>query len=92
VPGESRLRLFAECKLRMEFRTLLSVVVAFATFFPVMARAQGPPARDYLNTPIYQARFFVNFLASNAQTAASSDIPLPNNVTVSRNVFLSFLW
>jgi hypothetical protein len=72
--------------------TLLPIVAALATFLPVTAWAQGPPARDYLNTPIYQVRGFVDFLAGNAQTAASSDVPLPNNVTISRNAFLSVLY
>lgn len=86
------MRLFAECKFRMTRGTLSSMVVALVTLSPVATRAQGPPARDYLNTPVYQVRFFGDFVASNAQTAASSDVPLPNNVTVSRNGFFSLLW
>jgi hypothetical protein len=86
------LRSFIQSKLRITGTTLSSIVVALVTFSPAVMRAQGPPARDYLNTPIYQVRFFVNYLSSNAQTAASSDIPLPNNVTISHNGFLSFLW
>jgi hypothetical protein len=68
------------------------MVIALRTFCPGAATAQGPAAREYLNTPIYQVRFFSDFLVTNAETADSSDIPLPNNVTISRNEFLSFLW
>jgi hypothetical protein len=43
-------------------RTPLSIVIAFLVvflmFFPMTARAQSAPARDYLNTPVNQARFF----------------------------------
>lgn len=84
------LGLYTECELWMDLRTTL--IAACVMFFPVATKAQGPPARDYLNTPVYQARFFGEFIASNAQTAASSDIPLPNNVTISRNGFVSLLW
>jgi hypothetical protein len=70
----------------------LTEVLAFLTFFSVVTKAQGPAARDYLNTPVYQARFFVDLLATNAETAASSDIPLPNNSTISRNAFITLLW
>jgi hypothetical protein len=68
---------------------LLSMVVAF---FPTVTLGQGPPARDYLNTPVDQIRFFVDLVGSNAVTAAQSDLPLPNFETVTRNGFLSFLW
>jgi hypothetical protein len=55
-------------------------------------RAQGPPARDYLNTPVDQVRFFVDVLGTNGETAAQSDLPLPNFETVTRNGFISALW
>lgn len=76
----------------MALRTLLKFAVGFLTFVPVITTAQGPAARDYLNVPIYQIRGFADFLASNAETADSSDIPLPNNVTISRNAFVTLLW
>lgn len=76
----------------MTRRMLLSIVVALASFSPATTEAQGPAARDYLNTPIYQVRFFGDFVFSNAQTAAQSDIPLPNNVTISRLGFVNLLW
>ena len=70
----------------------MRIAVAIVTLFPVVAMAQGPAARDYLNTPVDQLRFFADFLGSNGETAAESDIPLPNNVTVTRNAFVSLLW
>jgi Putative MetA-pathway of phenol degradation len=76
----------------MTRRPLFSIVVALAMSSPEATRAQGPAARDYLNTPVNQARFFVDFLASNGETADSSDIPLPNSVTISRYAFFTLLW
>lgn len=92
MPGISILRLFAEWELWTTLRVPMSIAVGFIWFFPMTTRAQGPPAREYLNVPVYQARFFVDFIASNAETAAASDIPLPNNVTIGRNLFFSLLW
>ena len=86
------LRLFTEPKLSMTRRTLFCTLAALVTFYPAAARAQGPSARDYLNTPIYQVRFFTDFMASNGQTASSSDLALPNNVTVARNGFVTLLY
>jgi hypothetical protein len=73
-------------------RTRLSIVVALVTFFPVLTRAQGPAARDYLNTPVYAVRFFADFIGSSGETAAASDVPLPNNSMVGRNGFVSLLY
>jgi len=88
-----RLRSFAERELcTMLSRTPLSIVVAFVTFFPVTTKAQGPAARDYLNTPVYAARFFMDVLGTNGETAADSDVPLPNNVIITRNGFVSLLY
>lgn len=66
------------------------VVIAFVTFFPVTTWAQSP--RDYLNTPVNAASFFLDFLNTNSETAAESDLPLPNNVAVSRLGFATLLW
>jgi hypothetical protein len=86
-------RLSAECNIWTTLRILLSIVLSFAAmFFSVKTRAQGPAARDYLNTPVHQARFFGDFVFTNGETAAASDIPLPNNVTITRNGFLTLLW
>jgi hypothetical protein len=81
------------CYRRMRRLSLLTrTVVALGALLPVVTRAQGPPARDYLNAPVNTIRFFGDFVATNAETAADSDIPLPNNVMVGRQGFASLLW
>jgi Putative MetA-pathway of phenol degradation len=68
----------------------LSIVIAFLTFFAVSARAQSP--RDYLNTPVDAATLQVDFLNTNTETASASDLPLPNNLAVSRLGVFTLLW
>jgi hypothetical protein len=46
------LRLFGKCKLWTTRRTRLTIAVALIACFAVETRAQGPAARDYLNTPV----------------------------------------
>jgi hypothetical protein len=70
-------------------RTLI-VAVAFLTFLPVGTRAQSP--RDYLNTPVDAALHQLDFLITNTETASASDVPLPNNLAVSRIGAASLLW
>jgi Putative MetA-pathway of phenol degradation len=70
--------------------TPLSVVVAFIMFFPVSTRAQSP--RDYLNTPVDAALLQLDFLNTNTETASASDLPLPNNLAVSRLGVATLLW
>ena len=84
--------LFAQRKRWMSSlpKTPLSIVVAFITFFPVSTRAQSP--RDYLNTPVDAALLQLDFLNSNTETASASDLPLPNNLAVSRIGSASILW
>jgi hypothetical protein len=53
-------------------------------------RAQG--AREYLNTPVNAATGFVEFVGTKAQTAPSSDVPLPNNTAITRLGSGFFLW
>jgi hypothetical protein len=65
-------------------RTRLSIAVALLTLFPVTAKAQSAPAREFVNTPVNAARFFLDFISTKAETAAESDLPLPNNEAVSR--------
>lgn len=71
-------------------KALLTIAAAF--LLPLVTTAQGPPARDYLNTPVDQLRFFVYFVNSGAETAASTDLPSPNFETVGRNGVFSVLW
>ena len=83
----------AQGKRRMTLslpKTPLSIVVAFLTFFPVSTRAQSP--RDYLNTPVDAALLQLDFLNTNTETASASDLPLPNNIAVSRIGSASLLW
>jgi Putative MetA-pathway of phenol degradation len=95
IEGLPRLRgtlpLFAPSERWMPLpNTSLSVVVAFITFFLVTARAQSP--RDYLNTPVNAATLQLDFLNTNTETASASDLPLPNNVAVSRIGSANMLW
>ena len=71
-------------------RTPFVIVVAFITFFPVTTSAQSP--RDYLNTPVDASMFFLDLLNNNSETAAESDLPLPNNLAVSRVGVATVLW
>ena len=84
--------LFVESRFgTTRFRRASTIVAALVTLFPAV-RAQGPAARAYVNTPVNQVRFFADYLGSNGETADSSDIPLPNNVTVTRYGFLGLLY
>jgi hypothetical protein len=71
-------------------KTPLSIVVALLTFFTMNTRAQSP--RDYLNTPVDAALLQFDFLNTNTETAAASDLPLPNNLAVSRLGVATLLW
>jgi hypothetical protein len=71
-------------------KTPWSIVVAFITFFPVSTRAQSP--RDYLNTPVDAAVLQLDFMNTNTETASASELPLPNNLAVSRVGAGTFLW
>ena len=93
--GKSRSRLIAVCEFLMKLlRTPSSIVaaflVAFLAFSPMTTWAQS--ARDYLNTPVNQARFFLDFIDSSGETAAESDLPLPDIETVLRLASTSLLW
>jgi hypothetical protein len=73
-------------------RVLLSIIVGFVAIvvcFPVTTKAQG--ARDYLNTPVGWSGF-IDFTFSRAQSAASADLPLPNDLSVSRLTVPYFLY
>ena len=73
-------------------RTPVHIVVALVVLLPVTTRAQGPPAREYLNTPVYAARIFADFISSSGETAAASEVPLPNNEMIVRNGIVSLLY
>jgi hypothetical protein len=71
-------------------KTHLTVVVAIVILFPVRTKAQSP--RDFLNIPVDRALLQLDFLNSNTETAAASDLVLPNSLAVSRMGFASLLW
>lgn len=71
-------------------KTPIGFVVALGILFPITTRAQG--ARDYLNTPINAATYFIDVVHTRAETAPASDVPLPNNLTVSRVRAITLLW
>ena len=71
-------------------KTPLSFVVAIVTFFSLSTRAQSP--RDYLNTPVDSALLQLDFLNTNTETASAADLPLPNNLAVSRLGVATLLW
>ena len=71
---------------------IAAFLIAFWMSFPFTARAQGAPAREYLNTPVNQARFFLDFVGSSGETAAESALPLPDNESVSRLGSASLLY
>ena len=73
-----------------KWRRSLSIAVAFVTSFPLTTRAQAP--RDYLNTPVNAASLQLYFTNTNTETAAASDIPLPNNQVVGRSGIAVILW
>src|SRR5271169_4555814 len=70
--------------------TPLTIVAAFLTFLPATTRAQG--ARDYLNIPVKSASVFFDFVKTNSETSAESDLSLPNNEAISRFGVITGLW
>ena len=63
----------------MTRRTRFTIAVALIAYFAGETRAQGPPARAYLNTPVNQLPFSVDLLGGNGTTAAESELSLPND-------------
>jgi hypothetical protein len=74
-------------------KTPLRIVVGLGILFPVTAWAQGAPAaRDFMNTPVNAGAIYGDFLYNSAETASSSNLPVPNNETVSRVRAVTYLW
>jgi hypothetical protein len=67
----------------MRLRTSLIIAIAVLMLFPVAVRAQSAPTRDFLNTPVNAARFFLDLTNTTTETAPASSLPLPNNEAVS---------
>ena len=68
------------------------IAIASFALFPIAARAQSAPARDYLNTPVDAARFFMDIVSTSTETAPQSDLPLPNNEAVSGTFVATILY
>lgn len=72
----------------------VSVCLAVVIIAPLTARAQG--AREYLNTPVDQWSGYVELMFTRSESAASSGLPLPNDLAVSGvtvpYVLYSFPW
>jgi Putative MetA-pathway of phenol degradation len=68
------------------------ISLASLAFFPSIARPQSAGPRDYLNTPVNAGAIFLDFVNSSSETAAESDLPLPNNEAVGRSGFVSILY
>lgn len=73
-------------------RRVLRVVVALGTLSVLPGVTAAQAARDYLNTPVDAVTYFGDFLYTSGETAAASEIPLPNNSTITRNGYASLLW
>ncbi len=76
------------------FRAFLCLICAALVISPIATQAQG--AREYLNTPVNQWSGYTEVMFTRSQSAASADIPLPNDLAVSRvtvpYVLYSFPW
>jgi hypothetical protein len=60
--------------------------------FSTTANAQSAAPRDYLLGPVNQASLFLDFVGGASETAAASDLPLPNNASVSRTGVVTVLY
>ncbi len=69
-----------------------SVSLALLLLFPSIAKAQAAGPRDYLNTPVKAGAIFSDFIGASSETAAESDLPLPNNEAVVRNGSATILY
>jgi hypothetical protein len=68
------------------------VSLVVLTLFSATASAQSAAPRDYLNTPVGEARIFLDFVGGTSETAAASDLPLPNNASVNRTFIATALY
>jgi hypothetical protein len=68
------------------------IVAVLLVLFPVMTIAQSAGARDYSNTPVNDARFFIDLLDTKADTVAEAGLALPNNEAVVRTGAVSLLY
>jgi hypothetical protein len=74
------------------FTAASCVSLALLGLFPSIAKAQAAGPRDYLNTPVNAAAIFSDFIGASSETAAESDLPLPNNEAIVRNGSATILY
>jgi Putative MetA-pathway of phenol degradation len=75
----------------------LGITLALLMLLPAMSKAQSAGPRDYMNTPVYDARFFLDLLNTKADTTNGglldeSGLALPNNEGTVRNGIVSLLY
>lgn len=71
---------------------VLGVSLILLAAFSATASAQSAAPRDYLLGPVHDARLFVDFVGGTSETAAASDLPLPNNASVNRTMIATVLY
>jgi Putative MetA-pathway of phenol degradation len=76
----------------MLHRISLGIALGLLTLYPVTTMAQSAGARDYSNTPVNDARFFIDLLDTKADTVAEANLALPNNEAVVRTGVASLLY
>ena len=72
--------------------TAFGVYLAGLALFSTTANAQSAAPRDYLLGPIKAASLFLDFVGGTSETAAASDLPLPNNASVNRTFVATVLY
>jgi hypothetical protein len=73
------------------------ISVGLLALFPAMTMAQSAGPRDYLNVPVYGARFFLDLVDTKADTLNAAledepDVALPNNEGVVRSGIVNILY
>jgi hypothetical protein len=79
---------------RMTTRTAAAcgASLVLLALFSTTAVAQSAAPRDYLLGPVNQASLFLDFVGGTSETAAASDLPLPNNASVNRSFVATALY
>jgi hypothetical protein len=74
-----------------------AITLGLLAILPVMATAQSAGPRDYLNVPVYGARFFLDLVDTRADSLNSSlvdapDVALPNNEGTVKSGIVNILY
>jgi Putative MetA-pathway of phenol degradation len=77
--------------------TSFGIALAILTLAPVISTAQSAGPRDYLNTPVDAAVFFIDLVDTNADTLNAglvdeSGLALPNNEGTVRSAIVNLLY